>query len=928
VTSRKERRKLERQQAKAQRAGAAVRNQNAVAPPSIQKAGKPQKTLATGKDAQTNGKPPKSILKKGRPELDEEDEDLSGFEDELDEEEEGDGELSDDVLDEGSEEGEEDEGSEEEGSELRSDEDIGEDLGLDDDDDFDEGDGEDLEDDDVEGEAKAPKRKIPKALEDAIKQDDKQIRELERKLGIKNRKKLPKVFKDDGLDELLEDLDNFLDDMTDRQRQKAEEQEWLAQKRRKAEAAAAKTAKEKENKAAKEDKDGKKTKEKAARESKKRPEPESDEEEDLDEEDMDDLDEDVDEDMDQDIEGFDEDDMDDFDEEAEEDEDMEDEDESQEDDFEGFSEDDNADEPPAKRVRENPYVPPTTGQVAKYVPPSLRKETSSDSELASRVRRQTQGLVNRITESNMLTILGEIEKLYREYPRQHVTSSLVDLLLIQVCDQTSLPDSLLILTAGFATAAYMVIGTDFGGQLIQEVVERFDKYYEEAKKIAEERPDVPKQTSNLITFVAQIYTFQLIGPNLVFDYIRMLLESLSELNAELLLRIVRICGPALRQDDPMALKDIVALIPPAVQKAGGQKNLTVRTKFMIDTITDLKNNKMKAGVGATAIIVEHTTRIKKILSQLKSRRLKATEPMGIGLKDIREADKQGKWWLVGASWAGRSKDDKKPKTANKDDESDDDDSIIVDDVEDGPDLAELAREQGMNTEVRRAIFVAIMSAMDYQDAYLRIMKLRLNKERQREVPNVIIRCVGAEQHYNPYYTLVAKHLCAQQREVRWSFQASLWKLFGRMGENEFGDEEDEPVEDEAGDADLDMRRLVNTAKMYGSLLAANSLPITMLKRLNLVYPQRKTRDFVELMLVTALLELQQKSEKPEEAIVKVFGAVEATPDLAKGLQYFLKKVVRKSDLAGGKEKTKLLKEACKMAEAAVETAMARAEELV
>jgi nucleolar MIF4G domain-containing protein 1 len=819
----------------------------------------------SGKNGSSTGGP-KSILKKRRPEPEDEEEDVDDFDIDEDEEEEG-GDLSDGVLDEGSENDEEenDDGVEEEG------------------------------DDEEAAVDTPPPRKLSKTVKEKLAQDDAEIAELERKLGLKNRKNLPKSFKDDGLGDLLEGLPGgFDEEKQEKRKRKAEADEWLAQKRRKAEAASA---------------------------ARKLPEPEPDlsgEDEESDE-------------FDEDMDGLEDDDLDgsgsDEEDELGDNEDAMDEDEEgdSQGDFEGFDSGDEeaASEPPPKRVRENPYVAPTTGQTAKYVPPSLRKESGSDAELAARVRRQTQGLVNRITESNLLTIMAEIEKLYRENPRQHVTSSLVDLLLIQVCEPTSLPDTLLILTAGFATAAYMVLGTDFGGQLIQEVVERFEKYYADAKVAALERPDVPKQTSNLITFISELYTFQLIGPNLVFDYIRMLLENLSELNAELLLRIVRMCGPTLRQDDPMALKDIVSLIPPAVARAG-EKNLTVRTKFMIDTITDLKNNKLKAGAGASAVITEHITRMKKLLGQLKSKKVKSTEPMRVGLKDIKEAYKQGKWWLVGASWAGRSAGDKNTgKPTDGDNDDSDDESILLDDVEGGPDLAELAREQGMNTEVRRSIFVSIMSAMDYQDAYFRILKLRLNKERQREIPNVIIRCVGAEQHYNPYYTLVAKRLCSEQREVRWAFQTSLWKLFGRMGESGFGEDE---VEDEEEDEAVDMRRVVNTAKMFGALVCAGSLGITVLKRLNLLYLQKKTRDFVEVMLVNVLLECQG-NERAEETIAKVFGGVEAAPDLARGLQYFLKKVVRKSDLAGGKKNTKLLKEGCKMAEAVVQAALARGEDL-
>ncbi|KAH6614757.1 hypothetical protein B0J18DRAFT_404344 [Chaetomium sp. MPI-SDFR-AT-0129] len=865
VSSRKDRRKAERQLSRTNRSTAGRNQFAAQAAPNRGKnashrAGKP----GPGKPVSATAGP-KSILKPQRSKLNrEEDEKAPTFEG-LDETDEDDESGSEDGFSWGG--------------------DIGEDSG-------DDGEGTEEADDD-EGEDAPTQRKVSKSVKDKLAQDDADIADLERRLGLKNRKSLPQSFKDDGLGDLLDGLGGSFDgENQEKRKRKAEADDWLAQKRRRAEAAIAERS---------------------------RPTPAAagsdDDEVSLGEsdQDTDDLDEGDAEGGWPGLGGLDDEDLD------------ENEQGGSQDGSEPYysGDDDLQEDIPQKPVRENPYVAPTSQPAAKYVPPSLRKESGSDNELAARIRRQTQGLVNRITESNLLSILDGVEKLYRENPRQHVTSALVDLLLIQICDPTTLPDTLLILSAGFATAAYTVLGTDFGGQLITEVVGRFEKHYEEAKVAALDRPDVSKQTSNLITFISQLYTFQLIGPNIIFDYIRMLLDSLSELNAELLLRIVRMCGSTLRQDDPMALKDIVSLIPAAVAKAG-EKNLTVRTKFMIDTITDLKNNKLKAGAGASAVVSEHTTRMKKLLGQLKSRRVKNTEPMRIGLKDIQDADKKGKWWLVGASWTGGPAAQKGPEAAGgAEDRDSDDESILLDDVEQGPDLGELAREQGMNTGVRRSIFVSIMSAMDYQDAYLRILKLRLNKERQREIPNVIIQCVGAEQHYNPYYTLVAKRLCAEQREVRWSFQSSLWKMFGRMGEPGFGgDEGDYEEEDEP----MDMRRVVNTAKMFGALIAGNNLGVIVLKHLNLLYLQKKTQDFVEIMLVNVLLECQLH-ERPEEAIAKVFGGVDAAPDLARGLQYFLHKVVRKSDLAGGKKNTKLLKERCKMAEAVVQAALAGGEDL-
>ncbi|KAK4184447.1 hypothetical protein QBC35DRAFT_505894 [Podospora australis] len=848
VTSRKDRRKNERQDRRTGRTEAAQTHRNERLPQKSKTP--PQKPIA-----KTERKP--TTTKKVQALSDSEDDEFDGFgNDEVD------GDLPDDILNENSDEGEDD------------DEDMSVDLDEDEDED-------DQEEDDDETLRPANKQ-VSKTTMDKLVQDDAEIADLEKKLGLKGRKKLPQSFMEDGLGELLGELGGFDEEKTDKRKRKAEADEWLAQKRRKAETA---LQQQKQPHLGKTDGD--------------ESDLSMDEEEKEEEDDVGDSGSD-----------------DDFD-------------EDEDDDSGEGTENEAEEEAPAKKVRENPYVAPTTGQIAKYVPPARRQENGSDAELAARVRRQTQGLINRITESNLLTILTEIEKLYREYPRQHVSSAVVDLLLVQVCEPTSLPDTLLILTAGFASAAYKVLGTDVGAQLVQEVVERFDKYYEAAKEDAAAGHDAPKkQTSNLITFISQLYNFQLLGPNLVFDYIRLLLDSLSELNAELLLRVVRMCGPTLRQDDPMALKDIATLIPAAVAKYG-EKNMTVRTKFMIETITDLKNNKLKTGAGASAVVSEHTTRMKKTLGQLKSRKLKATEPLRIGLKDIRDAEKTGKWWLVGASWAGRSGDKNAEKQPTVDEQAgdgdSDDESFAIDNWDDGPDLLELAREQGMNTEVRRSIFVTILSALDFQDAYHRILKLRLNKKRQREIPTVIITCLCAEQYYNPYYTLIAKKVCENMREVKWSFQRSLWKLFARMGETDFGDE-DETFEEEEQESEFENQQVINTAKMFGSLVASGHMSFVALRRLNIPYLQRKTRNWLEIMINTVLLECQTGEKPGDGTIIKVFGtAVEAVPELARGLQYFLKRVTRKTDLAGGKKNTKKVKEGCKMAEAALEAVIVGAE---
>lgn len=275
----------------------------------------------------------------------------------------------------------------------------------------------------------------------------------------------------------------------------------------------------------------------------------------------------------------------------------------------------------------------------------------------------------------------------------------------------------------------------------------------------------------------------------------------------------------MRQDDPSALKEIILLVQSSV--AGiGEGNLSVRTKFMVETITNLKNNRMKTGVAASELMAEHTVRMKKALGSLNTRNIKASEPLRIGLRDIRESDNRGKWWLIGASYKDTADDVRQalpegvlPGVG---------DSILAQDA--GDNLLQIAREQRMNTDVRRSIFVGIISAADYNDAFQRLMKLRLKKAQELEIPKVIIHCAAAETAYNPYYTLLARRVCSD-RKLKKAFQFSLWDLFKRMGD---GVDEDAD-EGENDDEKLGMRSTVNLARMFGTLIAEGGMSLNVLK---------------------------------------------------------------------------------------------------
>lgn len=679
------------------------------------------------------------------------------------------------------------------------------------------------------------------AFRDRAAQDDAEIAALERRLGGKKNKS-KKSGLEDGLDDLLEGLEEEERGV----KRKSEGQEWLDRKRRKA----------------------------AARDQ------EFDEEEFSDADILGLADEVEDEESGSD-QSYDEDDTEEDDEDAQSDVDSEPDDGG---DFEGFdSGEEDASRVQPKRVRENPYIAPVPANApaAKYIPPSLRKLQSSEGPSLERLKRQLQGHLNKLSEANLVSILGEVEKIYQSNPRQDVTSVLIDLLLTLFYNRSALPNTFVILHAAFAAAVYKVIGVDFGAELLSQLIDRFDQHHSDET--------TGKEALNLTSLLANLFTFHVVSSAIIFGHTRLLLERLSENNTELLLRLVRDCGPQLRQDDPSSLKAIVQLMQKeAARMNSAGEQMSVRTKFMIETITDLKNNKMKAATNNAGLSSEHITQMRKVLGSLNNRSLRASEPLRITRDDIKNSDKKGKWWLVGASWKGND-----PTTiedidnnSTRPDQGVDDDSL---------DLLALSRQYGMNTDVRRSIFIALLSAVDYQDAHMRLLKLRLKRTQEQEIPKVLLRCAAGEKPYNPYYTQVAKRLCLDKR-MRKAFQFALWGFFRRMGERpDAGDEDEEEDTQEEGE-NVEMSEIANLARLFAQLILDGAETLGVLKVLDLAYIKERTSMFVELLLIMIMTDANEKQSPLEQTVRKVFVRAAETPQITKRLQFFIRKNVRKSDL--------------------------------
>lgn len=584
-----------------------------------------------------------------------------------------------------------------------------------------------------------------------------------------------------------------------------------------------------------------------------------------------------------------------------------------EDDFSGFEEDskNSASEIPEvtevkpvdKRIKENPFLPPlvsSTTNAGKYVPPSLRKVPQTEREALEKLRRQAQGYLNRLSEANIVSIVDEFEKLYLSNPRQDITTTIIDLILTAFTIPSAQQNTFIILHAAFVAALYKLLGPDFGAELIRRLVETIDQYRNDKT--------TGKQGLNLLSLLSNMFTFGVVSSTLVYDHIRLLLTHFGEESAELLLRLVRDCGPQLRADDPTSLKGIVQQMNDITAKMSANGEVVnVRTKVMMDTITNLKNNKTRQATNAAGVTGEHLTRMKKALGSLNSRNLRATEPLGIGRDDILRSDKQGKWWLVGASWKGNQKSDaqqQEPRTITSSNAKQYDRDEDPEDI----DYLTLARHHKLTTPTQRSIFTAILSADDAADALQRLSKLRLSRKQEPEIPKVLLRLCRAEPSHNVFYTALAKLLLRDGRRYKFAFEVALWKFFEDIGERSSDDDEDAA---HIESTNVPVHELANVAYLYATLVGKGSLGIDILKTLNIGFLSDNGALWLELFFTSLLCSPKMKGND----LTEVFAATR--PDVGKQLAYFLGQHVRKSEFLTTKDEKIKAKKAILLVEAAL-----------
>jgi nucleolar MIF4G domain-containing protein 1 len=493
----------------------------------------------------------------------------------------------------------------------------------------------------------------------------------------------------------------------------------------------------------------------------------------------------------------------------------------------------------------------------KYVPPHLRANNNDLLQINNKI----QSILNKLSYGNIEVISQEISNLYKNpnYSKVSINESL-QLAMIEICSSSIATNAF---SFGSAALVSCINQSNLSAPLVEKICLRLKNSFSQPNN---------HSSQNLFRLLCALYRFNVISENLIYSTANYLLNSLTSssedsLLVELLLILFETIGYKLRHADSLALKQLILLTHTNI-KAFSQVSsvLDKRIQYLNAAINDIKNNKKKCGNEINELL-------QPVHSWLDSKKLNnaADSRLQMSWEDIENIPSQGRYWLVGAKYTGKTTPNNK---ANKKDS------------EQHNEITQLAASSGFSSKLHESVYSIIVHSVDYLDSYEKLTKFSnanhgKSNQIELQVSRVLLDCCGREKLYNPYYSALVNHILTHDRQYRFSIKLALWDFFKAIQHNT----NSIPIN----------RQAVNLAQLFASLLLSNTgLSLLILKELDLF-----NLSLPAVLFTHKLFKLIFTAAQHDQQVIPIlFHPVCSEASLISGLKFFWKNYFSAEGAAG------------------------------
>jgi nucleolar MIF4G domain-containing protein 1 len=158
-------------------------------------------------------------------------------------------------------------------------------------------------------------------------------------------------------------------------------------------------------------------------------------------------------------------------------------------------------------------------------------------------------------------------------------------------------------------------------------------------------------------------------------------------------------------------------------------------------------------------------------------------------------------------------------------------------------IAQAAKKHHMVTDVKKAVFQAIVNSEDYLQAFESLVRLNLKKSQQREHIRVLLHCCLSEKNFNPFYFMLCQKLIRYDAQnYRYTFKYALWDYLKGLDT-------------------MSITKVVNLGKLSARLISSDDIPLHFLKVIPFSDTQKLTKS-TALFLHLTLQEVLETSDVP------------------------------------------------------------------
>jgi pre-mRNA-splicing factor CWC22 len=420
-----------------------------------------------------------------------------------------------------------------------------------------------------------------------------------------------------------------------------------------------------------------------------------------------------------------------------------------------------------------------------YIPPARLRQlqqnlTDKTSEAYQKLtwealKKSLNGLINKVNIGNIKFIIPEI------FSENLVRGQGVFVKSIMKAQQASQP-----FTPVFA-AVVAIINTKFpmvGELLLNRLLMQFRRAYKRSDKQA---------CLSSTHFIAHLVNQRVANEIVALQILTLLLERPTDDSVEVAVGYMRQVGAFLLLESTRACNAVFERFRGILHEGKIDK----RSQYMVEVLFQVRKENFKDHVSIPEglDIVEEEDQITHMIGLTDD--LDVQEGLNVFRFDDEFLSNEAKYEAMKREILGEESDDEDEEGSDEDEE----DEVEIEEQR------QVQIRDATNTNLinlRRAIYLCIMSSLNYEECAHKLLKLTIQPGQEIELANMVIECCSQETTYVNFYGLLGERFCQLSQEWASSFAQAFEETFQTVHR-------------------FESNRLRNIAKFFAHVLASDAL---------------------------------------------------------------------------------------------------------